>query len=56
MIFFIDSANLKEIQTANNLGIINGVTTNPTLMRKAGIKDYKKFAIELLSYIKNKPI
>ena len=34
MIFFIDSANLDEIRTANDLGIIGGVTTNPTLISK----------------------
>jgi len=39
MIFFIDSANLTEIKKANDLGIINGVTTNPTLISKAGILD-----------------
>ena len=37
MIFFIDSANLDEIKKANNLGVINGVTTNPTLISKEGV-------------------
>lgn len=37
MKFFIDTANLKEIQEAQNLGIIDGVTTNPSLMAKEGI-------------------
>ena len=37
MKFFIDTANLKEIQEANELGILDGVTTNPTLMAKEGI-------------------
>ncbi len=36
--------------------IISGFTTNPTLMKKAGIKDYKSFAKEILSEIKDKPI
>ena len=37
MIFFIDSADLNEIRELNDLGIINGVTTNPSLMAKEGI-------------------
>jgi transaldolase len=37
MKFFIDTANLKEIHEANELGILDGVTTNPTLMAKEGI-------------------
>ncbi|HPB01766.1 MAG: fructose-6-phosphate aldolase [Bacteroidales bacterium] len=38
MKFFIDTANLKEIETARNWGILDGVTTNPSLMAKEGIK------------------
>ena len=38
MKFFIDTANLDQIKEANELGILNGVTTNPTLMAKEGIK------------------
>lgn len=38
MKFFIDTANLKQIQEANDLGILDGVTTNPSLMAKEGIK------------------
>jgi transaldolase len=37
MKFFIDTANLKEIQEAADLGILDGVTTNPSLMAKEGI-------------------
>ena len=37
MRFFIDTANLKEIKEANDLGILDGVTTNPSLMAKEGI-------------------
>jgi len=37
MKFFIDTANLKEIQEANELGVLDGVTTNPSLMAKEGI-------------------
>ena len=38
MKFFIDTANLAQIKEANELGILNGVTTNPTLMAKEGIR------------------
>ena len=38
MKFFIDTANLKEIQEAFDLGVLDGVTTNPSLMAKEGIK------------------
>lgn len=37
MKFFIDTANLEQIKEANNLGILDGVTTNPSLMAKEGI-------------------
>lgn len=37
MKFFIDTANLNEIKEANDLGILDGVTTNPSLMAKEGI-------------------
>ncbi|MBN8664172.1 MAG: fructose-6-phosphate aldolase [Chitinophagales bacterium] len=38
MKFFIDTANLAQIQEANDLGILDGVTTNPSLMAKEGVK------------------
>lgn len=38
MKFFIDTANLGQIKEANDLGILDGVTTNPSLMAKEGIK------------------
>ena len=38
MKFFIDTANLNEIKEAYNLGVLDGVTTNPSLMAKEGIK------------------
>jgi transaldolase len=37
MLFFIDTANLDQIQEANDMGILDGVTTNPSLMLKEGI-------------------
>jgi transaldolase len=41
MKFFIDTANLSQIREAHELGILDGVTTNPTLMAKEGIKGEK---------------
>lgn len=37
MKFFIDTANISEIQEANDLGVLDGVTTNPSLMAKEGV-------------------
>jgi transaldolase len=41
MKFFIDTANLSQIKEANELGILDGVTTNPSLMAKEGIKGHE---------------
>ena len=41
MKFFIDTANLDDIREANDLGILDGVTTNPSLMAKSGITGAK---------------
>ncbi|MEC8830007.1 MAG: transaldolase family protein, partial [Bacteroidota bacterium] len=38
MKFFIDTANLQQIKEAQDLGVLDGVTTNPSLMAKEGIK------------------
>ena len=40
MKFFIDTANLDQITEAQNLGILDGVTTNPSLMAKEGISGH----------------
>jgi len=42
MKFFIDTANLNEIKEAYNLGVLDGVTTNPSLMAKEGIAGSEK--------------
>ncbi len=42
MKFFIDTANLDQIREAHDLGVLDGVTTNPTLMSKEGIKGQDK--------------
>lgn len=40
MKFFIDTADLKEIEEANDLGVLDGVTTNPSLCMKVGVRDF----------------
>jgi len=42
MLFFIDTANLDHIREAAELGILDGVTTNPSLMAKEGISGEKE--------------
>ena len=51
MKIFIDSADIKEIKEANSMGILDGVTTNPTLISKTG-RDFKGVAKEILQEVK----
>ena len=53
---FCDIADLKTIKFFNNKSSINGFTTNPSLMRKAGAKSYKNYCLEILKVCKKKPI
>ena len=53
---FSDGANAEEMLDMNKNDFIKGLTTNPSLMRKAGIRDYKSFAKDILKEIKKKPI
>lgn len=53
---FCDGADKKSILDLASKDWISGFTTNPTLMRKAGIQDYKAFALDILSEIKELPI
>lgn len=54
---FADGANLQEmVELYNNQPLIKGYTTNPTLMHKAGVKDYKEFAKAVLKAIPDIPI
>tara|TARA_S200000501_G_scaffold276234_2_gene260153 strand:+ start:50436 stop:51134 length:699 start_codon:yes stop_codon:yes gene_type:complete len=53
---FCDIADLYTIHKFNKKKIVKGFTTNPTLMRKAGAKDYKLYSKEILKICKNKPI
>ncbi len=53
---FADGADLEGMVKMASLSHISGLTTNPTLMKKAGITDYTKFAREVLGEISLKPI
>lgn len=53
---FADGADLAGIQEMAANAAISGFTTNPTLMRKAGVVDYKGFAKEVLKIVPNKPV
>jgi len=50
---FADGANLQDMLQAYKNKEVDGFTTNPTLMRKAGVDDYEKFAREVLAQIKD---
>lgn len=52
MKFFIDTANLEEIRKANDLGLLDGVTTNPTLIAREGRADFKDLLKEICSIVK----
>lgn len=53
---FADGADLPSLLELAGEPFISGFTTNPTLMRKAGIKDYRGFALEVLEHITDRPI
>jgi len=53
---FCDSADLKIIKKFNSNPLVSGFTTNPSLMKLAGAKNYKKYALKLLRVCKKKPI
>ena len=53
---FCDSADFKTIKFFNNKSIVDGFTTNPSLMRLAGAKNYKKYSYNILKVCKKKPI
>lgn len=53
---FADGADISEMKWAYGQGIVDGFTTNPTLMRKAGVADYEGFARSILEEIPDLPI
>ena len=53
---FADGADLESIKNLCKNSLIKGFTTNPSLMKKMGITDYKKFALNVLEIAKDKPV
>ena len=53
---FCDIAELNLIKKFNKKNIVRGFTTNPTLMKKAGAKDYKAYSKKILKICRNKPV
>src|SRR5678815_2125411 len=53
---FADGADKKSMLDLYSNALIKGMTTNPTLMRKAGISDYEAYAKDILQSVKDKPI
>jgi len=55
MKLFIDTAKIEEIREANAMGVLDGVTTNPSLVAKTG-KDFKTVVREVLGEINDRPV
>jgi transaldolase len=53
---FADGADLNGIKEAAGQPVVRGFTTNPTLMRQAGVSDYKRFALDVLNFIPDRPV
>ena len=53
---YCDIASLKEIKRFNKKKLVKGFTTNPSLMRKAGAKDYQDYSKKILKICKKKPV
>ena len=53
---FADGADKDGMLEMYSNPLISGFTTNPTLMKVAGVKDYRAFALDILGSIKDKPI
>jgi transaldolase len=51
MKFFIDTADLNEISEANDLGVLDGVTTNPSLCAKIGVQDFEGHIAKICSIV-----
>jgi transaldolase len=53
---FSDGADLKSMIEMNGNPTVQGLTTNPSLMKKSGVTDYRAFCKEVLSHVKEKPV
>ncbi len=56
MQIFIDTANLTEIEHWLRMGVIDGVTTNPTIMLKDGVRDFEKGARQIAALVDPRPL
>lgn len=55
MKLFVDTASIDEIREANSMGVLDGVTTNPTLVAKTG-RDFNTVVKEIMAEIKDRPV
>ena len=53
---FSDGADIETMKAMNDSELIQGLTTNPTLMKKSGISNYESFAQKVLTFVNEKPI
>ena len=53
---FADGADLKSITELRKNPLIKGFTTNPTLMRKSNVEDYRKFALDVINIVNGHPV
>lgn len=53
---FLDGADLADMERAAHSGVVSGFTTNPTLVAKAGVRNYREFAEAALALVKGAPI
>jgi transaldolase len=53
---FADGADITSIRSLYKQSFVKGFTTNPTLMRKSGIKSYKSFALEVIKEVPDRPV
>src|SRR5690348_10826521 len=53
---FLDGADRKTMVEMASSGLVQGFTTNPSLMRKAGVTDYRSYCKEILTQVKGMPI
>jgi transaldolase len=53
---YLDGANLDDMDRAVRTGVVEGFTTNPTLVAQAGVRDYREFATAALARVRGAPI
>jgi transaldolase len=53
---FADGPDISDLKDLNKMDFIKGFTTNPSLIRKSGITNYRKYALNFIKNVKNKPV